>query len=945
MSISALFVNREGDPEAMVLLERLRRLGFPKLRRVTIERVFRLEHNGKLDPKTIEPLMVNPLYESVSYVSQLNVDDGPIIEIGYQSAVTDPETVSILEATNAMSITSVYWARLSLRYQLKGVDPETAEKIVKLFLYNEVVQTIIPPDHTWTQLRPTGTPAPLQTVSLKDLGDDALLKLSYRYMWEATLSQLKILQQQEITQGRPFTQPEIEIILQSWCDHCYHTTWKSLGLFEKLHGATERINHPLVKSVFTDNAGGMIFYDGYVICIKGETHNHPSAIATYGGIATKHGGIIRDTLGFGKGAYPIGGSTIMGTMDPRTEASNVPKGALHPLVIVLESIRGTAYYCNPMGIPMMLPMYRTHHGYPKCFALGHSIGIIPEKDAIKDDPCPGDIALLVGGDTGRDGIHGCTLSSSGMSSEEIERSSTSVQIGLPITERCFMTAIPELRDAGCIRTITDLGAGGISCACGELGEKTGIEIYLDRVPLKDASLSEWEILISESQERMLIVIIPNKLDEAMEILERYNVASSPIGHFTDTQRYVVYHHEEKVVDIDMNFLWGECPIDPVTVEELSGTIEPTTVTQPSSAFEWEQAAENLLSHLHCCDQSAAGFQFDSTVQGCTAIGPFAGINGNMPTDVFVSVPLRGKPYGAVFTAAYNPFFGDCDPSGLGRLMIVEAIVKAVVLGVNPAEIVLCDNFYTPKLTPETGWGLKQLVESAVNFSELLGIPFVSGKDSSSGTFTATSGLKINVPYTFVCATLGRVPDVNVLITKPFKRPGNQLVLVGNVNPDRLGGSVYLSSCYQHVMTGCPFGTLPDYGPDWADELTTMWQHIHKIRHRPVFQAASAIGEGGLFRRLFEMSLGSGFGARVDLRVISDGRLDGILFGEHIGCMLFEIDGQHEPSKLFGNLPWRIIGHVTNEPTLTFTEGASHLFHARMNTLTKAWEQPFKEVVA
>lgn len=940
MPISALFVNREGDPEATVLLERLKRLGFPRLSGITIERVFRLEHDGKLDLKSIEPLLVNSLYEKSSHESQLNVEDGPIIEIGYQSAVTDPETISILEAAQVMGITSVSWARLSLRYQLKGVDPDTAEEIVKLFLYNDVVQTIIPADHKWTNLRPSGTPIPSQEVSLKGLDDNALLALSYEYKWEATLSQLKVLQQQEQLQGRPFTQAEIEIILQSWCDHCYHTTWKSLDLFKKLHGATERINHPLVKSVFTDNAGGMIFYDGYVICIKGETHNHPSAIATFGGIATKHGGVIRDTLGFGKGAYPIGGSTIMGIMDPRTEAKDVPAGALHPLVIVLESIRGTAYYCNPMGIPMMLSGYRTHPDYPKCFALGHSIGIIPEKDALKDDPLPGDIALLVGGYTGRDGIHGCTLSSSSMSSEEIIRSSTSVQIGLPIPERCFMTAIPELRDADCVRTITDLGAGGISCACGELGEKTGIEIHLEHVPLKDASLSESEILISESQERMLIVIIPEKLPLALEILKRYNVEAFQIGNFTDTHRYVVYHHGKKVVDIDMNFLWGECPIDPVKVEKPSGTVVPHTISIPTDAWSWNYQAEKVISHFHCCDQSPAGFQFDSTVQGRTAIGPFAGKDGNMPTDVFVSAPLRGKLYGAVFTAAFNPFYGECDPEGLGRLMIVEAIAKAVALGVDPTEIVLCDNFYTPKLTPETGWCLKQLVESAVDFSERLGIPFVSGKDSSSGTFTAKSGQKIDVPYTFVCATLGRVPDVRHLITKPFKGAGNQLILVGKVDPDRLGGSVYLNAQY-----GGRFGTLPDYGPDWADELLTTWKQIHKIRQAPIFLSASAIAEGGLFRRLFEMSLGSGFGAQVNLRTISDGRLDGILFGEHIGCMLFEIDGKQDPSTLFGDLPWRTIGYTMDEPILTFTDGSNQLFHSTLETLTEVWKKPFKEVVA
>ena len=211
---------------------------------------------------------------------------------------------------------------------------------------------------------------------------------------------MKVIQAHEQERGRPYTDAEIEILVQSWSDHCYHTTWKSLGLLKKLMAATREINHPLVVSSFTDNAGGMDFADGWVVTIKGETHNFPSSIAPFGGIATKHGGVIRDTLGFGKGAYPIGGTTVMGTMDPRLAENDVPAGALHPELIVSESIRATAYYMNPMGIPMMHPVYRCHPGYAKCFALGHSMGLLPKKYVHKDPPRPGDIAVLFGGATG-----------------------------------------------------------------------------------------------------------------------------------------------------------------------------------------------------------------------------------------------------------------------------------------------------------------------------------------------------------------------------------------------------------------------------------------------------------------------------------------------------------------------------------------------------------------
>ena len=194
----------------------------------------------------------------------------------------------------------------------------------------KIVERIREPHETVTTLRPTGKPDPVGQVTLQGLTDAQLEKLSRQRSWYAPLSQMKVIQAHERERGRPHTDAEMEILVQSWSDHCYHTTWKSLGLLKKLMAATRAINHPLVVSSFKDNAGGMEFADDWVVTIKGETHNFPSSIAPFGGIATKHGGVIRDTLGFGKGAYPIGGTTVMGTMDPSLPEFEVPTGALHP---------------------------------------------------------------------------------------------------------------------------------------------------------------------------------------------------------------------------------------------------------------------------------------------------------------------------------------------------------------------------------------------------------------------------------------------------------------------------------------------------------------------------------------------------------------------------------------------------------------------------------------
>jgi phosphoribosylformylglycinamidine synthase len=933
MPIHSVYTLSKDDPEARNWLGFFRRHGYSALTDLTIERVFWLEGDVKVE--RLLPLLVNPLYQVSAPQSQLDPAQGPIVEIAYRPAVTDPETPSILAGARALSETGLVFARLSRRYQFTGLDEAEARKVAARFLYNKIVERVRDPKEVVTTLRPTGTPDPVHTISLLGLSDDELVELSKRRSWYAPLSQMKAIQAHEAAQGRPHTDAEIEILAQSWSDHCYHTTWKGLGLLKRLSDATARINHPLVVSSFKDNAGGIEFYEDWVVTIKGETHNFPSSIAPFGGIATKHGGVIRDSLGFGKGGYPIGGSTIMGTMDPRMPEDAVPPGALHPQLIVTESIRATAYYMNPMGIPMMHPVYRIHPRYAKCFALGHSVGLIPARYVKKDPPQPGDVALLIGGETGRDGIHGATASSTGMTGETLEKEFAAVQIGHPITERRFTSAIPVLRDAGLIRSITDLGAGGISCAAGEMGAETGVRLELDNVPLKDRSLTAWEILLSESQERMLIAVPPERLAEVEAILDRYEVAHSVLGHFTDTNRLEATWRGQKVVDLEMSFLWEDCPIDSIPVAEPRPQLAPLHIQEPRTAGEWSNTVQRVLTHYHCADQLGAGSRFDTTVQGRTAVGPYGGKNHRMPTNIYVSAPLRGKTYGMITTIAFNPFYGEISPAAMARLMMIEAITKAVVAGAHYREMALCDNFYTPRVRPEMAWHLKQMVETISDLSVELGIPFISGKDSSSGTMES-AGRKIDVPQTLVVAVLGRVPDVKKIVTKEFKRAGNRLVLVGRVDPEALGGSVYADS---HGQRGDRLFDAYD-----ATSICAQWDALLSLHSRGGYVSGSAIAEGGSLLRFFEAAFGSGLGARIKLDTPIPGRRDGLLFAEFIGTVLLEVPADCDVEESFAGIPHQVMGEVTAEPKLALTVGGETIWQESISNLAESWAKPFREVV-
>ncbi|MGH9351474.1 MAG: AIR synthase-related protein, partial [Terriglobia bacterium] len=588
-------------------------------------------------------------------------------------------------------------------------------------------------------------------------------------------------------------------------------------------------------------------------------------------------------------------------------------------------------------------------GYAKCLALGHSIGLIPKKYALKDAPRPGDLLLLIGGETGRDGIHGATASSTTMTGETLQKESAAVQIGHPITERRFATAIPALRDAGCIRSITDLGAGGISCGAGEMGAETGAALDLDSIPLKDRSLSAWEILLSESQERMLIALPPEKLGEVMALLDRYDVGNTVIGSFTSSGRLEATWRGQKVVDIEMSFLWGACPIDPVAVAEPQRNLKPLDIPEPHTAEEWSRAVHLVLGHWHCADQSAAVSQFDSTVQGRTAIGPYGGKNHHMPSGIYVSAPLHGKSYGVIMTVAWNPFYGDVDPAGMAKLMLIEAVTQAVAAGADYHDLALCDNFYTPRVRPEVAWDLTRMVETIASLSIEFGIPFISGKDSSSGTFES-NGRSIEAPPTLAIAAFGRVPDVRRVVTKDFKKPGNRILLLGNVGANALGGSVYADA---HGQRGDrlfdPFGS---FGAGGAQSIRKLWDALLMRGAGRSYVSASAIGEGGLFLRLFEACYGSGLGAQINLDGLAelagkaadadDLRNDELLFGEFTGAVVLEVPPDFDADK--SDVPHCIIGETTDEPRIVVSQGGRVFWQDDVSSLAVVWSKPFREAL-
>ncbi|MFO7890067.1 MAG: AIR synthase-related protein [bacterium] len=953
--ISTIYVHRvKDDPKAEVLLHHFTAEGYHSLQNLIIEKVFRFEGIHTKEAFQLKPLLCHPETEEIAAHSVLDEKNGPVFEVGYQRAVTDPELPSILRGSEDLGVSGIEWVRIAHRYQFKGIDTTQAEEIVKRYLYNPQVETIIKSGEEWDTLKPVGSTGPVTKVDLRGLTREQLIRLSEERRLFLDADNMLRIQEIENRMGRLLTDGELEMFAQTWSDHCFHTTWKSLGLLEMLNKATVKIDHPLVISVFEDNAGAVEFYDGWAITVKGETHNSPTAISPYGGIMTKHGGVIRDTLGCGQGAWPIGGSTVMGIGDPRTMWEDLPKGVLHPKTILAEAIKGTADYTNPMGIPMMFPKYRFHPDYiGKCFALGHSVGLIPASRAKKGHPELGDIAVLIGGKTGRDGIHGATVSSGSMTSDTATVDAAHVQIGHPIEERKFMEAIPVLRDNKCLRAITDLGAAGLSSAAGEMGQESGVWINLAKVPLKTEGMYPWEIWISESQERMLLCVPAEKKEETLEILQRYEVPSAVIGKFTESKRcQVVYDPEQErepedlpvtpdlqgevLIDLDYKDLRKGCKLPGISVQEPES--EHHTFTPPAIENEndFKTAVTNILSHLNICDQSAAGTQFDTTVQGRTVIEPYGDKKNYMPHDVWVSAPLRGKRYGCAVSLGYNPFYGEIAPGRAGKLIMVEAISKLITVGVNYKDIVLCDNFYTPRINSEVAWILTKMVTECCNLSVQLGTPFISGKDSSSGTYVGPDGKRIDIPPTLAVLALGRLKNVNKIIPKSWQRAGDKLLFAGPLSTE-LGGSVYFDTFDQR-------GTdLPEVNPKF---LIKFWKKINSLQKNGLIKSSSALEQGGLIVKLFEMAMGSGLGCEINLKNIMSNmnanRLENVLFSEMIGSLILEVD-KDSADIVIQELDCLELGQIINGSHLNF-DTDKFSAHFSLSELIEVWKKPFPNLL-
>jgi phosphoribosylformylglycinamidine synthase len=903
-----------------------------------------LDERGAHDLAT--RLFADPVVErfEVFDASEPRPEESDTVVVYRRAGVMDPSEASIIRGAGRLGH-ALDAVRCGAAYVFRGrTDEALLSKIAVAFLSNPAIEeAVIGRLNLPEPKAPAPRKAARREIALRDADDAALADISRKGGLSLSLLEMQAIQAHFRALDRDPTDLEIETLAQTWSEHCKHKTMAGGIRFQDtvidnllqatIKHATERLARPFCLSVFHDNAGVVSFDDQDAVCIKVETHNHPSAIEPYGGAGTGVGGVIRDVLGCGRGARPIANLDVfcVGPLD--LPPDRVPKGALHPLRILRGVVSGVRDYGNQMGIPTVngaILFDQRYVGNPLVFC--GTVGLLP-KTAITKEVRPGDKIVAIGGRTGRDGIHGATFSSAELHEESESIDSGAVQIGNAITEKKVADVVIRARDRGLFRAITDCGAGGFSSAVGEMGESCGARVELDAAPLKYEGLRPAEIWISEAQERMVLAVPPAKLEELLALCKDEDVEAAVLGEFTDTGRLEVSHAGEKHGDLDMKFLHKGVP---KVVREATWSPPPAEPGGLDPGMDLETTLLRLLSDPDVASKEWVIRQYDHEVQAGSVVKPLVGVRSHGPSDAAVIAPKLGSLRGIALGCGLNPKIGDLDPYAMAEAAIDEAVRNVVSVGGDPDACAILDNFAWGNTNKPDRLGALVLCALGCRDTALaLKTPFVSGKDSLNNEFQSESGT-IAIPHTLLVTALAIVPDVRQAVTMDLKAAGNRLVLVGGTAAE-LGGSTLEKT----------FGRRGVRPPRLnGARARRIFVEMHAAMRSGAIRSCHDLSDGGLLVAAAEMVLAGGVGAKIDLRrVPTDG--DPLAdheaaFSESLTRFLLEIEPIRlaEIEKRFQSLPWRVIGETTADPSLEVigTRGLSRL-KLPAAALDAAWRPP------
>lgn len=789
--------------------------------------------------------------------------------------------------------------------------------------------------------------ATYRTIPVRNLSEAELTQLSQDMKLSLSTEDMLVVQQIFCEIDRDPTDVELEVIAQTWSEHCKHRIFAAT-IQHTANGETEEIKSMyktfiqrpskeimaqkpgFVLSCFVDNAGFIKLDDKLSVCLKAETHNHPSAIEPYAGANTGLGGVIRDILGAGKGAKPIANLDVFCFGAPDTPQSMVEgHNIIHPLGIMRGVVHGVRDYGNRMGIPTTSGAIQFDPTYiynPLVFC--GTAGVIPQSDIAKEMK-PGLAVVVIGGRTGKDGLHGATFSSAAMGEESATEDQQAVQIGNPIEEKKTLDVILEARERGLIEFVTDCGAGGFSSAAGEMLSETGGNLYLERAPLKETGMLSWQIFLSESQERMVLAVKPENLDELQQLADTFQTEMTVLGESNDSGVLRVWHNGELVVEMDNSKL-HDAP-----TKHLTSIFTPAPAMQGVALDDSNLTADlkQVFGDFAIVSREPIIREYDHEVQGNTVLKPLAGASADAPQDASV-IDIDGSDKLMSLALAILPEWGKTDPFAMGTGTVDETVRQLVLAGTNPDKIALLDNFCMGN--PECPTELGRIVECAKGIREAAlayGAPYVSGKDSFYNYFETEDG-PVNIPVTFLCSGFGVVEDPSHVRGASLRRNNSAIFIVGNTE-DEMGASVYAR------IKGVKDCKVPQ--TDCAARFAVYKQYYENALTKGLVLSAHDLSEGGLAVAAAEMAFSGKGGISIDLDklpTVGGWQNKAVpCFSESTGRFLVEVDEDmaEEFAAAMAGTPCARIGSATADGKLTITAGDAAVISADVAELKSIWK--------
>ncbi len=961
-----------------------------RLRGIEEIKVYKIAGDALPPARILHEVFADPVLQNLHTAARAPAQAPDYIaEISFRPGVTD-NAARAAEMALALTGHKTRVASSSL-YLLHGdITAEEATRLAQEMLANPLIQKIdvmayadfaaqarFEDVHLPTvQLMPAA--ALFDTVDLH-IDDAALERLSADRCLALSLSEMKHIRDfyakpetaaARAAAGLPAapTDVELEILAQSWSEHCKHKIFAADIDYTGPDGQTRHIsslyktfikratadiqkdrNIGWLVSVFSDNAGIVRFDDNIDLCIKVETHNSPSALDPYGGALTGILGVNRDILGAGLGAKPVANTDVFCFAPPHMPQKgcekDMPQGPKSPRQILAGVHKGVEDGGNKSGIPTVNGAFFFDEDYAgKPLVFVGTIGVMPQKlpdgrPSAEKSIQAGDIVVMTGGAIGADGIHGATFSSLAL---DENAPATAVQIGDPLTQKTMTDFLLEARDLGLYRAITDNGAGGLSSSVGEMAQMSGgATLDLARCPVKYPGLMPWELMISESQERMTLAVPPEHLDALLALARRRGVVATAIGQFTGDGDLHVAYDSKTVARLPLDFIHDSLP--PLRL--------PAVWDKPRSRSAWrggartdarapapasiDEALLHLLAMPNITSKEKWVRAYDHEVQAATHIKPFGGVHADGPNDagaIWLYPHGGARAHTAVVGCGMAPRVSPHDPYLMAQYAVDEAVRNVIAGGGDPDMLCLLDNFCWPDpvqsaKNPDGDYKMGQLVracEGLYDICRAYGAPLVSGKDSMKNDFRGLdkSGHAITIsvlPTLMVTAMARGAPGI--ACGSDFKSAGDAIYLIGAPAASFCASEF---AAHYKVEAGRP---LP---LDTAAALAG-YRRIHAALKSGLLQSLHDLSDGGLLCAIAESMIGGRMGAHVNAMDAQ------AAFGEAPARFIASV----APSDIgafetaMADTPCLRIGTVTQDGTLTCGSGAVPL-----EAIVTAWQKGF-----